>query len=75
MTPLVAIEAATANAPQTLGPQAPRAGQVAPGFDADLIAVSRDPSADITVLASPENITHVWKDGALVKAIASATTP
>lgn len=63
MTPLQAIEAATANGPATLGPQAPNAGQLREGMDADVICVSGDPSSDVSVLASPENITHVFKGG------------
>ncbi len=35
MTPRQAIEAATATAPRTLGPQAPRSGLLAEGYDAD----------------------------------------
>jgi len=35
MTPLEAIEAATANGPLTLGPQAPLSGVLAEGYDAD----------------------------------------
>ena len=67
MTPLQAIEAATANAPSTLGPQAPNAGQLREGMDADVICVDGDPVTDISVLASPANITHVYKDGRQVK--------
>lgn len=63
MKPLEAIRSATATAPLTLGPQAPRSGQVKQGFDADLIAVSKDPVKDISVLTGPDNITHVWKNG------------
>jgi len=66
MTPLQAIEAATATAPDTLGPQAPRSGQLAAGFDADLIAVAASPLEDISVLGRPALITHVWKRGRLV---------
>ena len=47
MTPRQAIEAATATAPRTLGPQAPRSGLLAEGYDADLITVDGDPLADI----------------------------
>jgi imidazolonepropionase-like amidohydrolase len=68
MSNLQAIEAATATAPLTLGPQAPKAGQLVAGYDADVIAVSEDPSRDVAVLADPDNVTHVWKSGALVKA-------
>jgi imidazolonepropionase-like amidohydrolase len=63
MTPLRAIEAATANGPATLGPQAPNAGQLKEGMDADIICVSGDPVSDISVLADPGNVTHVFKGG------------
>jgi len=67
LTPLQAIETATANGPDTLGPQAPKSGQLVVGFDADLICVNGDPSSDVTILADPDNITHVLKGGSLVK--------
>ena len=63
MTPLQAIEAATANGPATLGPQAPNSGQLIEGMDADVICVSGDPSSDVSILADPSNITHVFKGG------------
>jgi imidazolonepropionase-like amidohydrolase len=72
LSPLEAIEAATATAPLTLGPQAPRSGLLEAGYDADLIAITADPSADPSILAEPANVTHVWKGGALVKAPAAA---
>ncbi len=67
MTPGQAIEAATATAPRTLGPQAPRSGVLADGYDADLIAVDGDPLADISLLADPDQITAVWVGGRQVK--------
>jgi len=67
-TPLEAIETATANGPATLGPQAPRSGQLVEGYDADVITVDGDPLSDITLLAQPARITGVWKAGRLVKA-------
>jgi imidazolonepropionase-like amidohydrolase len=67
MTPRQAIEAATATAPRTLGPQAPRSGLLAEGYDADLITVDGDPLADISVLADPGRITTVWVGGRQVK--------
>lgn len=67
MTPLQAIEAATATAPLTLGAQAPRSGRLEAGYDADLITVGADPLADIAVLARPEHITAVWAGGRRVK--------
>ena len=63
MDPLRAIEAATANAPATLGPQAPRSGQLKETYDADILAVRKDPRADIASLASRENIVAIWKSG------------
>jgi len=65
LTPLQAIEAATANAPLTLGPQAPKSGVLAEGYDADLIALDVDPLTSISALAEPAHVTHVWKGGLL----------
>ena len=67
MTPLQAIETATAIAPRTLGAQAPRAGVLAEGFDADLLMLDADPLADVSVLAQPEHVTGVWVGGRRVK--------
>jgi imidazolonepropionase-like amidohydrolase len=67
MTPLQAIEAATANGPATLGPQAPNSGQLREGMDADVICVSGDPTTDISLLADPTNITQVFKGGVRYK--------
>lgn len=67
LTPLEAIQAATATGPQTLGPQAPRSGLLAEGYDADLIALDADPLADITVLADPDHVVGVWRGGRRVK--------
>ena len=74
MTPLQAIEAATANGPTTLGPRAPKAGVLAKGYDADVIAVAADPLKDITVLGDPSRITTVWKGGRLVKSPGSGSS-
>src|SRR5579863_10476779 len=67
MTPLEAIEATTATGPLTVGPQAPRSGQLARGYDADVITLDADPLADIGVLADPDRITGVWTGGRRVK--------
>jgi imidazolonepropionase-like amidohydrolase len=72
LTPIEAIEAGTANGPLTLGPQAPKSGQLAEGYDADVIAVATNPLDDIAVLADPSNVTHVWKAGELVKSPAGS---
>lgn len=68
MTPLEAIEAATANGPVTLGQQAPLSGQLRDGYDADVIAVDFDPLADPGAWGERDRITHVWKAGTAVKA-------
>jgi imidazolonepropionase-like amidohydrolase len=63
MTPMQAIQAATSNAADLLG-HSKEVGSVKPGKFADLIAVSRDPLQDISIL---ENIEFVMKDGAVYK--------
>jgi imidazolonepropionase-like amidohydrolase len=65
LTPLQAIEAATANGPRTLGPQAPLSGQLRVGYAADLIAVRENPLKRIAALAEPDKIVRVWKGGRL----------
>jgi len=63
MTPLDAIRAATLNAADALG-QKGKVGTLEPGAWADLVAVSGDPLADITVLEHPAK---VMKGGTLVE--------
>ena len=66
--PLEAIEAATANGPATLGPQAPRSGQLRPGYDADLLMLdARSAGRHRRCWPSPDKITGVWKAGSRVK--------
>ncbi|HZU71129.1 MAG TPA: amidohydrolase family protein [Acidimicrobiales bacterium] len=67
MSALQAVEAATANGPLTLGPQAPRAGVLTEGYDADVIAVASNPLEDLAILGDPDSITWVWKAGEVVK--------
>jgi len=67
MTPLAAIEAATAVGPETLGPQGPRSGQLKEGYDADVIALDFNPLEEPTVWGDPDRITHVWKSGESAK--------
>ena len=62
-TPLQAIQAATVNAGEALG-QATDVGQVTKGLYGDLVGVSGDPLADVTVLEKP---VFVMKGGAVVK--------
>jgi imidazolonepropionase-like amidohydrolase len=66
-TPLEAIEAATASGPDTLGPQAPRSGQLQPGYDADVITLDVNPLDDLSVFVKTEHITGVWRSGRRVK--------
>jgi imidazolonepropionase-like amidohydrolase len=73
MTPLEAIEAATAHGPATLGPQAPLSGQLRASYDADVITLSADPVADISVLATPSKISGVWRSGRQLKGGSPAT--
>ena len=68
MTALEAIEAATANGPDTLGPQAPLSGQLREGFDADVIAIDFNPLEDNSGWGDPDRVTHVWQSGTSVKA-------
>lgn len=67
MTDLEAIEAATANGPETLGPQAPHTGQLVAGYDADVIALDTNPLDDRSIWGSPDRVTHVWQRGRRVK--------
>ena len=62
-----AIEAATANGPETLGPQAPRTGQLVAGYDADVIALDADPFGDPAIWGDPGRVTHVWQAGRRLK--------
>ncbi len=63
MTPMQAIQSATARAAELLGKRG-ELGVVAPGAYADLIAVAGDPLADVNVL---KTVQFVMKDGAVVK--------
>ncbi len=63
MTSMQAIQAATSGAADLIGWKA-KVGQLAPGYFADLIAVSGDPVADISVL---ENVPFVVKGGVVYK--------
>jgi imidazolonepropionase-like amidohydrolase len=64
MTPMQAIQAATANAAEALGRQAD-VGAIAVGRYGDLIAVAGDPLADVARLQS---VAFVMKGGDVVKA-------
>jgi imidazolonepropionase-like amidohydrolase len=49
MTPIQALHACTARAASAIG-LGDRKGRLAPGYDADLLAVDGDPLADVTAL-------------------------
>jgi imidazolonepropionase-like amidohydrolase len=63
LTPMQAIQAATASAADLLG-WSDRIGAIAPGLYADVIAVAGDPLGDVTEL---ERVTFVMKGGAVYK--------
>ncbi len=67
LTDLEAIEAATANGPDTLGPQAPRTGRLTKGYDADVITLDANPLDDRSVWGEPDRVTAVWQRGVRVK--------
>ncbi len=62
MTPMQAIQAATAGAAELLG-RSDSVGGIAPGKLADLIAVAGDPTQDVTLL---ETVAFVMKDGKVI---------
>ena len=63
LTPMQAIQAATVSAADLIGWKG-KVGQLTTGYFADLVAVSGDPVADVTVLEKPE---FVMKGGAIYK--------
>ncbi len=63
MTPLAAIQTATINASDLLGPKS-LVGTLEPGRWADVIAVNGDPTKDVTIL---EHVKFVMKAGVVYK--------
>jgi imidazolonepropionase-like amidohydrolase len=63
MTPLAAIQTATLNAADLMG-WADRAGDIAAGKWADLIAVQGDPLQDVKIL---QHVPFVMKSGVVYK--------
>lgn len=70
MTPMQAIQAATANAAELLG-WSDRVGAIAPGRYADLVAVAGNPLDDVRQL---EHVTFVMKGGTVYKRGTGAET-
>jgi len=68
MTPMQAIQTATARAAELLEMQG-KIGVIGPGAYADVIAVTDDPLRDVNAL---KNVTFVMKDGRVYKSPAPA---
>jgi imidazolonepropionase-like amidohydrolase len=64
---LEAIRAATANGPLSVGLQAPKTGQLKPGYDADVLGLTENPVEDVKILQEKDNVKWVWKGGKLFK--------
>jgi imidazolonepropionase-like amidohydrolase len=65
MKPIDCIRSATTVAAQTIGMKG--VGTLAPGSWGDLIGVSGDPLADLTLLSKPDNVHLVMKGGEVLK--------
>jgi len=63
LTPMQAIQSATRWSAELMGWE-DRAGTIAPGLFADVIAVEGDPTDDVSIL---EQVPFVMKDGEVVK--------
>jgi imidazolonepropionase-like amidohydrolase len=63
MTPMQAIQAATTVGAEALGIQS-EVGQIAPGYSADIVAVTRHPLDDIHAM---DNVEFVMKQGTVYK--------
>jgi imidazolonepropionase-like amidohydrolase len=70
MTPMMAIEAATASAAALLGLEQ-EIGTIEAGKQADLILVNGDPLDDIALLEEPKNVEYVIQGGKIVKGLPS----
>ena len=66
MSTVEAMRTATAMGPKTLGPRAPKSGELKVGYDADVLVLDCNPFEDITTLQNKENIKGVIKSGILV---------
>lgn len=67
LDPIDAIEAATANGPETIGAQAPLSGQLKEDYDADVIAIDFDPLEEWQAWGDSDRVSHVLKAGKAVK--------
>jgi imidazolonepropionase-like amidohydrolase len=64
MTPMQAIQAATSTAARVLGPLGDDLGAIAPGKYADIIAVTEDPTVNVSTL---EHVNFVMKAGVVYR--------
>lgn len=64
LTPSEALVCATRNGGEIMD-MGDELGLVAPGYLADLLIVNGDPTADISLLEDPANLSMIMKDGAL----------
>ena len=71
MTPMMAIEAATASAAALLGLDH-EIGTIEAGKQADLILVNGNPLDDIALLQEPTNVVYVIQDGRIVKGLTTS---
>ena len=60
-----AVASATAQGPLTLGPQAPRTGQLVTGYDGDVLAVDFNPLDETEKLGVPDHVVAVYEQGRL----------
>ncbi|MHA2248776.1 MAG: amidohydrolase family protein [Candidatus Kariarchaeaceae archaeon] len=60
-----ALITATSMGPKTLGPRAPKSGELKEGYDADILLLSENPFDDIKILQDQKNIAGVFKGGKL----------
>jgi imidazolonepropionase-like amidohydrolase len=64
MTPMQAIQAATSTAARVLGPLGNNLGAIAPGKYADIVAVTEDPTVNVSIL---EHVNFVMKAGVVYR--------
>jgi imidazolonepropionase-like amidohydrolase len=66
MSELEALRTATHMGPKTLGPRAPKSGELKEGYDADILLLNSDPFSDIASLQKRENIKGVFRTGSVM---------
>jgi imidazolonepropionase-like amidohydrolase len=74
MTPMQSIVASTGDAARLLSMD-DRVGTLRPGRRADLLLVDGDPLDDIAVVADPDRLALVMKDGRVHKTLLNGSAP